>query len=77
MWFGWGFMLLGPICLVLVAVGLYYAITSLSHRQRCSYNTHNQEPQHSGGRAIEILKERYAKGEITKEQFLQMKDEVR
>ena len=77
MWFGWGFMLFGPICLVLVAVGIYYAITSFSHRERCSRNTHYKELQYSGGRAIEILKERYAKGEITKDQFLQMKDEIR
>ena len=28
-------------------------------------------------RAIETIKERYAKGEITKEQFLQMKEDLR
>jgi len=77
MWFGWGFMLLGPICLVLIAVVIYYAVTSFSRRERCSQYSHYQQPQYAGGRAMEILKERYAKGEISKEQFLQMKDELR
>ncbi|NHV98324.1 MAG: hypothetical protein HA496_01605 [Thaumarchaeota archaeon] len=28
------------------------------------------------GRALEILKERYARGEITREQYLKMKEEL-
>ena len=77
MWFGWGFMMWGPIFLVLIAVVIYYVITSSSRRESCSLHSHNLQPQYHGGRALEILKERYAKGEITKEQFLQMRDELR
>ncbi|MGD2066511.1 MAG: SHOCT domain-containing protein [Candidatus Bathyarchaeota archaeon] len=74
MWFGWGFMFLGPLCLVLIAAAIYYVITSTSRNEGCS--THTQQPRHYSTRAIEILNERYAKGEITKEQYLQMKDEI-
>ena len=77
MWFGWGFMMWGPLCLVIIGVVIYYVVTSSSRRDRCSTHSHNQQPQHHSSRAVEILKERYAKGEITKEQFLQMKDELR
>ncbi len=74
MWFGWGFMMLWPIGLVVIAIIVYYVVTASSHREHYS---HNQQPQYSGGRALEILNERYAKGEITRAQFLQMKEELR
>ena len=77
MWFGWGFMMWVPICLVLIALAIYYVVTSSSRRKSCSSYSHNQQLQYASGRAIEILKERYAKGEITKEQFLQMREELR
>jgi uncharacterized membrane protein len=69
-------MFLGPLCLVLIAVAIYYVITSASHRESCSTHNQVQQPRTDSARAIEILKERYAKGEITKDQYLQMKDDL-
>jgi putative membrane protein len=64
---GWGFMLVGMliplIFVILVVVGAYLWLTS------------RKEPPESD-RAIAILNERYAKGEITKEQYLEMKENL-
>ena len=38
---------------------------------------HSHVQTSNSNRAIEIIKERYAKGELTEEQFLQMKEELR
>ncbi|MCW4014907.1 MAG: SHOCT domain-containing protein [Candidatus Bathyarchaeota archaeon] len=75
MWFGWGFMMWGPICMILVAVGIYYVVTSSRHSSCLAHVSTSQTQQYSG-KAIELLKERYAKGEITKEQFQEMKKEL-
>jgi len=69
MGFGWGSMVLIPVVfLVLIALGAYYLITASAGTTKPTYNR--------GGRAFEIIKERYAKGEITREQFLRMKMEL-
>lgn len=69
MGYGWGFMFLVPVVfLVLIALGAYYLITESTRTSRSVPNR--------GERALEILKERYAKGEITREQFLKMKKEL-
>jgi putative membrane protein len=60
--FGW----LGGIFLILVV--FLIASTSMPWRNRDSASSHSQ--YHDG--AHRILKERYTKGEITKEQFEQM-----
>jgi putative membrane protein len=64
---GWGFMFAGiliPILfIVLLVVGAYLLISP------------RREPIESE-KAIAILNERYAKGEITKEQYLEMKQQL-
>jgi len=69
MGYGWGFMFLIPIVfLVLIALGAYYLITEFTKTSRPASSR--------GERALEIIKERYAKGEITREQYLKMKEEL-
>jgi putative membrane protein len=64
---GWGFMFVGMLIpllfVILVVVGAYLWLTS------------RREPPESD-RAFAILNERYAKGEITKEQYLEMKENL-
>ncbi len=66
---GWGSMVLIPVVFfVLIAVGAYYLALGLTGKSRLISNR--------GGKALRILKERYAKGEITREQFLGMEKEL-
>lgn len=60
--FGFGFLFM-----VLFWGLIFYGIVSLFKRDSSSSGT---------GRPMEILKERYAKGEITKEQFESMKKDL-
>jgi putative membrane protein len=62
-------MVLIPIAfLILVALGVYYLVTGSVETSRSNSNHHRK--------AFEILKERFAKGEITGEQFQKMKREL-
>ncbi|UCG45745.1 MAG: SHOCT domain-containing protein [Candidatus Bathyarchaeota archaeon] len=64
-----GSMVLIPIAfLVVIALGVYILITGLEGAGKPAFD--------HGGKALEILKERYSKGEITREQFLTMKKEL-
>jgi putative membrane protein len=68
MGFGWGSMFLIPLAfLVLIVFGAYYLVTELTRTNR-SASSQNRRPS-------EILKERYAKGELTRERYLEMKEE--
>ena len=68
--FGFGFMwIFGFIFWISVIVGIIIAIKwLLGHGDK--------KWQCFGGGALEILKERYAKGEITKQQYEEMKKEI-
>jgi putative membrane protein len=64
MWFGWIF---GIVILVVI---IWVIVTSISN----SKNSQNYLPREDD--ALEILKKRYARGEISKEQFEQMKKDL-
>jgi putative membrane protein len=70
--FGWGFMFLAPICMILVGLAIYFVLTSYSRGSSHVHYSREMQPQ-AQGKAVEILNERYAKGEITKEEYLQMR----
>lgn len=69
MGYGWGFVFLIPVAfLALTALGAYCLITGFTRNGRSSSG--------DGERALVILKERYAKDEITREEYLKMKEEL-
>lgn len=69
MGYGWGFMFLIPLAfLLLVGVGIYYLVTTFTRTSRPSFRR--------GERALEILRERYARGEITREEYVKMKEQL-
>ena len=62
--FGWLFIVIFSIFIVLGVIHLVNLISTGRGRE-----THGESPLH-------ILKRRYAKGEITREEFEKMKDEI-
>jgi len=69
MGYGGGFMSLIPFAfLVLLALGAYYLLKEFM-------STDKAVPS-QGERALDILKERYARGEITREEYMKMKEEL-
>ena len=73
---GWGGMLLMELFWVLVLGGLIALILLAVFAWGRSRTGQSGETRASSDRAIEILKERYARGEITKEQYEQMRRDL-
>ena len=61
---------LGPIIMTIFWVGVIALIIALVRRGRPHMGHHHDQPPHN---ALTILQERFAKGDITKEQFEDMK----
>ena len=69
MGFRWGFMFLIPLFfLALLSLGVYYFVTGLLRTS--GFHIIERED------ALEILKKRYARGELTTEQYAKMKEEL-
>ena len=65
----WPFMFLVPLAfVVLVVLGVYYLLSGHGSQGASAGHTENQ--------ALRILKERYARGEITSEQYTKMKGDL-
>jgi len=72
MWFGWGMMFFVPLCFIFGVIAIYYFL--ISSKRSCPSN---YVPSYqSRSRASEILAERYAKGEISREEFQQIRKEL-
>jgi putative membrane protein len=67
-WFGFGWLLM-IVFWVLVILGVVYLVKLIAGTGTKKEATKDEMP-------LEILKKRYAKGEITKEQFDQMKEDI-
>lgn len=65
LWFGWFFWI--------IIIGLIFVIIWSNTREKDKYIPFDQR----GEDAMDILKKRYARGEIAKEQFQQMKEDLK
>jgi putative membrane protein len=67
LYFGWGWMLwIGFIILIFSGLGSW----------GYTYNAHRKYGSRDPKGAIDILNERHARGEITREQFAQLKSDI-
>ena len=69
--FGWIFML---IFWGLVIWAIFALVRGVSGHGCCGHN--HGENRHKDNNALNILKERYAKGEVSKEEFEKMKKDL-
>jgi putative membrane protein len=70
---GWGGMWIGWIFWLAIIGLIIWGVNAIVNTNR-SRNQHNDTPPKED--ALEILKKRYARGEITREQFEQMKRDL-
>ncbi len=61
-WWGFGMMLMSFLFLVAIVVGVVFIVRSFSQSDQTSQRT-------SGNRALDILDERFARGEIDQQEY--------
>jgi putative membrane protein len=61
-WWGFGMMLVMLLFLALIVVGIVFVVRSFSDGERTTHRT-------GGNRALDILDERFARGELDREEY--------
>lgn len=69
---GWGHMIYGPLMMIVFWGGLI-VVAVLAVRWLGGGSSHKQNEPSNRGNALEILRERFARGEIDKEEFEERK----
>ena len=70
-------LVLAGLMFVVLTIGLVVSVVLLRRHYRRGPEAFTGGERPTGGQALEILRERYARGELSREQFEQMKRDVR
>jgi putative membrane protein len=78
MWGGWGMWLLGGLMMLIFWGGLialaFFAIRAFLRSGKS--DTDRRPTFYEGGDSLEILRQRYARGEISREEYLAMRKDL-
>lgn len=74
MMYGYGGWIMWLIILVLAGLAIYFLVMQTRHMHSSQWRS--PQEGHSGETALDILKKRFARGEITKEEFENMKKDL-
>lgn len=74
--FGWGGMLIGALMMILFWGGLFVTLWFVIRSATGSGKGRDGGMGRTPDRAIEILKERYARGEISKPEYEEMRRDI-
>ncbi|MCL4325985.1 MAG: hypothetical protein M1481_04085 [Candidatus Thermoplasmatota archaeon] len=73
---GWGFGIVFMIVPLLFFILLVYFITTIISEPKVIHHYEHDQHGYHGSRAVEIAEERFARGEITKEQLESIRTEL-
>lgn len=74
--FGWGGMIIGALMMLLFWGGLFAVLWLVIRSATGSGKRQEGSAERAPDRALEILKERYARGEISKSEYEEMRRDI-